>query len=98
MTPPLWLLAGACLLALLVGAWLLAARPPVPPSMDARQRNIDHYLREATKAEANALRIMAKAAREQRRMTPRERGAYEWQAGRMRAARQLAEQEQGAQR
>ena len=98
MTPLLWCLAGACLLALLVGAWLFAARPPKPPSMDVRQRNIDHYLREATKAEANALRIMAKAAREQRRMTPRERGAYEWQLGRMRAAQRLMEQEQGVQR
>ena len=46
MTPLLWLLAGACLLILLVGAWLLAARPPKPPSMDARQRSVDRALEE----------------------------------------------------
>ena len=66
--------------------------------MDARQRNINHYLREATKAEANALRIMAKAVLENRVMTPRERGAHKWQLERMRAAQRLAAHEQGVQR
>ena len=98
MTPLLWLLVGACLLILLVGAWLFAARPPKPPSMNVRQQNINYFLREATRCEANALRIMAKAVGEQRVMTPRERGAHKWQLERMRAAQRLMEQEQGVQR